>query len=140
MRILHVISSIDSRGGGPAVALLGLAKAQRGAGLDVAVLATWRKGASQDIADELTAGGIHVTRVGPAKGPLRRHRQIAPALRAEMSNADVVHIHGIWDEVQHQAAVTARQLGKPYIFTPHGMLTPWSLNQKWLKKKIYLML
>ena len=140
MRVLHVISSIDLRAGGPAVAMAGLAKAQRGAGLDVAVLATWRKGASNDVGDDLTHTGIHVTRVGPARGPLARHRQIAPALRAEMQQADVVHIHGLWEEVQHQAARVARKLGRRYIITPHGMLTPWSLRQKWLKKKIYMSL
>src|SRR4051812_8995411 len=140
MRILHVISSIDSRAGGPAIAMAGLAKAQKSAGMDVAALATWRKGSRQDIADDLTTAGIHVTRVGPAKGPLARHRQLAPGLRAEMPSADVVHIHGLWEEVQHQAAGIARSLAKPYIITPHGMLTPWSLAQKSLKKKIYLLL
>lgn len=140
MRVLHVISSIDLRAGGPAVAMAGLAKAQHSAGLDVAVLATWRNGANSDVGDDLTHAGIHVTRVGPARGPLVRHRQIAPALRAEMAQADVVHIHGLWEEVQHQAARIARKLGRPYVITPHGMLTPWSLRQKWLKKKIYMSL
>ena len=36
------------------------------------------------------------------------------------------------------AAVTARQLGRPYIMTPHGMLDPWSLSQRRLKKQLYL--
>src|SRR5439155_4804856 len=108
-------------------------------GLDVASLGTWRQGSAQDIADDLAAAGIHVTRVGPTVGPLRRHRQLAPALRAEMQNADVLHIHGLWEEIQHCSATIARELGKPYVFTPHGMLTPWSLRQKWLKKKVYLM-
>ena len=140
MRILHVISGMDSRGGGPAIAMAGLAKAQRAAGLEIAALATWTKGSNQDIADDLTAAGIHVTRVGPAKGALRRHPQLVPALRAEMNAADVLHIHGLWEEIQHQSATIARQLRKPYVVTPHGMLTPWSLRQKWLKKKLYLML
>ena len=52
MRVLHVISSVDSRAGGPAVAMSGLCKAQRGAGLDVSVLATWKQGQGQDLADD----------------------------------------------------------------------------------------
>lgn len=137
MRILHVISSIDPRDGGPATALSGLAKSQHAAGLDVAVLATYRQGAGTDIADDLTAGGIHIARVGPAHGPLHRHRLLASALRAEAAGADIVHTHGVWEEAQHQGAVAARQLAKPCVMTLHGMLTPWSLRQKWLKKKIY---
>src|SRR5438270_253900 len=53
MRILHVISSMDSRGGGPAIAMAGLAKAQHAAGLEIAALATWIKGSTQDIAETL---------------------------------------------------------------------------------------
>jgi len=46
----------------------------------------------------------------------------------------------VWEEVQHLAARQARQLRKPLVITPHGMLTRWSLNQKWLKKRLYLAL
>jgi glycosyltransferase involved in cell wall biosynthesis len=55
-----------------------------------------------------------------------------------MVENDVVHIHGVWEEIQHQAARIARAQRKPYIFTPHGMLDPWSLSQSRYKKLIYL--
>jgi glycosyltransferase involved in cell wall biosynthesis len=55
-------------------------------------------------------------------------------------DADIVHIHGLWEEPQHVAAGTARRLDVPYVFTPHGMLDPWSLRQsKWVKR-LYMLL
>jgi hypothetical protein len=39
MKVLHAISSLDHRMGGPAYALFGLAGHQRRAGLDVSVVA-----------------------------------------------------------------------------------------------------
>ena len=53
---------------------------------------------------------------------------------------DVVHIHGVWEEVQHRAARACQRLGVPYVMTPHGMLDPWSLAQGTLKKKLYIAL
>src|SRR5690242_19768852 len=76
MRILHVISQIDAKGGGPAVALLGLAIAQREAGLDVAVVSTFRDGEDNSSAETMRARGIDVRLVGPAVGALSRHPKL----------------------------------------------------------------
>lgn len=140
MRILHVINGVDSRAGGPTMAMAGLCKAQRDAGLDVSVLATFRAGQGRDLADDLIAHLVPVTTVGPTQGGLSNHPDLDAALRRAIGETDIVHAHGIWEQMQHSAARIARDLGKPYVITPHGMLTPWSLNQKWLKKKIYLLL
>ena len=140
MRVLHVISNDDSRAGGPAVAMSGLCKAQRAAGLDVAVLATFRSDSRHDLADELRAGGVDVTLIGPTHGPLAAHPQLAAAAQTAVAAADVIHIHALWESVQYEAAKSAQRAAKPYLFTPHGMLTPWSLRQKALKKKLYMAL
>jgi glycosyltransferase involved in cell wall biosynthesis len=139
-RVLHVIPGVDARSGGPAMAMAGLCRAQREAGLEVTALATWRAGEGRDIADELDHHGVHVTLIGPARGPLASHRHLASTLRGMIEAAEVVHAHGLWEDVQHHAARIARALHRPYLITPHGMLTPWSLGQKRLKKSIYLAL
>ena len=36
----------------------------------------------------------------------------------------------------HKVAVMCRKAGVPYVIAPRGMLEPWSLKQKWLKKRI----
>jgi glycosyltransferase involved in cell wall biosynthesis len=138
MRILHVASTIDPAQGGPVSVLAGLAPAQVGAGLDVSLLAPWGLGESVALAAKLRAAGVNVTLVGPAAGPLRRHPELAARVDAAVAGADVVHVHALWEEVQHRAAVTAYRQATPYIVTPHGMLDPWSLAQSRWKKKLYL--
>ncbi|CAN5559401.1 hypothetical protein BH10PLA1_BH10PLA1_00830 [soil metagenome] len=135
MRILHVISSLDRRAGGPPVVLAGLALAQSKLGAHVSVISTAAPEADRGLAHELREAGIDVTLVGPARGKFQRHPQIKSQLHRLITAADVVHIHTLWEEIQHQAAVISRRLGKPYVFVPHGMLDPWSLSQnRWLKR------
>ncbi|WP_255444013.1 glycosyltransferase [Robiginitalea sp. SC105] len=51
---------------------------------------------------------------------------------------DLLHIHTIWPISLHKSAVIARKNGIPYIISPRGMLEPWSLSQKFWKKRIAL--
>ena len=138
MKILHVISGIDRRGGGPATALIGLTQALAAQGADVTVAATWCQGDDLSAAEDLQKHGIHVELIGPCRRPLARHPQIKHLLKTLIAQADIVHIHALWEEIQHQAARVAYQLRVPYIITPHGMLDPWSLTQSKLKKKLYM--
>lgn len=140
MRVLHVISGISPVSGGTATTLVALARAQQRAGLAVGVFTTFLHGSADGTAERLRADGIDVTEIGPAAPPLQRHPAIAPRLRETVASHDIVHIHALWEDVQHQAARVARALAKPYVITPHGMLDPWSLNQSKWKKRIYLAL
>lgn len=49
---------------------------------------------------------------------------------------DIVHLHGLWSWSLHRCAVICRRWRVPYVIAPRGMLEPWSLKQKWLKKRI----
>ena len=49
---------------------------------------------------------------------------------------DIVHLHGLWSLALHRCAVICRRWHIPYVVAPRGMLEPWSLQQKWLKKRI----
>jgi glycosyltransferase involved in cell wall biosynthesis len=138
MRILHVISSLDRKAGGPPVALAGLARAQAKLDVSVSVVSTFAAGADMSLADELRSAGVEVTLIGPAKGKFQRHDEIVTTLSSLIAQADVVHIHTLWEEIQHQAATIARRRGVPYVFVPHGMLDPWSLGQRRWVKRAYL--
>lgn len=47
---------------------------------------------------------------------------------------DVVHIHGMWEYMLHRFARLCRQKGWPYIWSPHGSVTPWAMKFKRWKK------
>jgi glycosyltransferase involved in cell wall biosynthesis len=138
IKVLHVISGIDPRGGGPAEALRGLATAQAAEGMNVRVLATFAPGDDLGFAAVLQARGVTVRLIGPCRGPLCRHPDLATAAAETVAAADIVHVHALWEEIQHQAARAARLSGKPYLIRPCGMLDPWSLRQGRLKKSLYL--
>jgi glycosyltransferase involved in cell wall biosynthesis len=61
-----------------------------------------------------------------------RHR-VAELIR----NANGLHIHGIWEMHSMMATGIARNCRRPYIVSAHGMLEPWALNHKRLKKAFY---
>jgi glycosyltransferase involved in cell wall biosynthesis len=140
LRVLHVNSGVDPRQGGPTTAMLAMIHAQIDAGAGVTVAATFGKDFQSSAADQMRAIGADVHLIGPCSDLLAWHRMIKPTLKRLIAQADVVHIHGVWEEIQHQAARLARKQGKPYIFTPHGMLDPWSLSQGAKKKQWYLKL
>jgi glycosyltransferase involved in cell wall biosynthesis len=140
MRIVHVISGIDPRNGGPTNALIGLSSAQARAGLRVRVVATWQENDAFQSAKRLEERGVGVHMIGQAHGKLSRHPQIVPALTEELKDADLLHVHAVWEEIQYQACRVARRLRVPYVFTPHGMLDPWNMRKnKWMKR-LYLAL
>jgi glycosyltransferase involved in cell wall biosynthesis len=138
MNVLHVCSSIDPRSGGPVEALRGLTTAQVEAGLAVKVVATWRREDELKLADALRERGVLLSLIGPCWGPLGWHRHMKSIVKEAMKQVSVVHIHGLWEEIQHRAARLALQLGKPYLIRPCGMLDPWSLGQGRWKKALYL--
>lgn len=47
---------------------------------------------------------------------------------------DLVHIHALWSPILHQVAKWARRHKIPIVWSPHGMLTPWAMNNKKWKK------
>jgi len=55
-----------------------------------------------------------------------------------LRDADVLHIHGLWNATVWSAAAAARQEQKPYVLSPRGMLAPAALaHDKWRKKLVY---
>lgn len=138
MRILHAISGIDPRNGGPTNALIGLSSAQVRAGLNVRVIATWQEKDAFRSKDRLESLGVSVRMVGPASGKLSRHPDLAPVLADEVAQCDIVHVHAMWEEIEYQACRAARKARRPYVMTPHGMLDPWNMQKSRLAKSIYL--
>ncbi len=54
-----------------------------------------------------------------------------------VADADIAHFHGIWQVHTRVGSRIARQRHVPYLIAAHGMLEPWALRHKALKKQVY---
>lgn len=48
----------------------------------------------------------------------------------------IIHIHALWAPILHKVVKWARQNNLPVVWSPHGMLTPWAMHNKWWKKQM----
>lgn len=160
MKILHVISGISRDSGGPSRSSQGLVAAECRAGVDAWIYPfdgaePWIVGVrkfrvmSLEFRVQSRGQGIRPLRVfathRDASKPSDREAELGVKGQGENSlelgvenlkGFDLVHIHGIWDPRLHNVAKMCRAAKVPYIIAPRGMLEPWSLKQKWLKKRI----
>src|SRR5262245_17501013 len=81
MKILHVIWSMAVAEGGPPVALVGMAQAQRRAGLDAVVATTFASEEAGPFVASLRESGVDVLSIGPCSGALLRHSALAGQLQ-----------------------------------------------------------
>jgi len=136
MRICHIIPSLDPADGGPPVVVERLGAAQASLGAQVSIVYIERQGAEDRIANALSetpgAEGLSVR-------PLARGSRSAMAAAIE-PDTDFAHLHGLWTSMLATAAGICARRGTPYCIAPHGMLDPWSLSQKRLKKRLALAL
>ncbi len=136
--VVHVISSVDPRAGGTTTQLVSLVKAQVDLGMTVTVVSTYMADFDPSAAEEMQNAGAYIELVGPSTAVMAWHPKLSRVLRDVIVTSNVVHIHGLWEEIQHRAAVIARELGVQYLFSLHGTLEPWSMQQSRLKKQIYM--
>lgn len=122
MRVLHVITSLSRTGGGPARSSQGLVASLNAEGVEAWLMTLypsekpWIPGVDHFYQDTDFAAAV---------------QDVKP---------DIVHLHCLWSPALHRCAVLCRKLNIPYVIAPRGMLEPWSLKQKWLKKKLALWL
>ena len=118
MRTLHVIPGISRQSGGPSRSVQGLV-----AGLNAAGVETWLMTINRG-EEPWVEGVAHFANGRPFENVLL------------MVKPDIVHLHGLWSVELHRCAIICRRWPVPYVIAPRGMLEPWSLQQKWLKKRI----
>jgi glycosyltransferase involved in cell wall biosynthesis len=144
LRVVHVCAYFAPAFvyGGPPRSILGLCRAQRDAGVDVRVVTTTANG-DADLDGAIVARGEYdgvPVRYCARAWP--RSIFYAPSLQnvvaSELTGADVLHIHGLWNATVWSAAAAARQQRKPYVLSPRGMLAPAALaHDRWRKKLVY---
>jgi glycosyltransferase involved in cell wall biosynthesis len=143
MRILHAIISMDPAGGGPPIMAARLAAAQASLGCQTRIVSYQYPAAQRRIAAALQGiPGIAGVKLDDLPPPSPMERLFASGVghlvQPMLADVDLVHLHGVWDPLIYAVSRLAAKAGKPYVLTPHGMLDPWSLSQKRLKKRIAL--
>lgn len=144
MRILHVIPSLASRGGGPAKAVIEMCRELLRRGEDVEIYTT-----DSDIDGRLevplgravSVRGVSVTYF---KASLNNYYKIslsiAAALKSTLPRYDLVHINSLYQFSSTMAACYCRRYGIPYIIRPHGTLDPYLYRRHRFRKSVYELL
>lgn len=122
MRVFMSGASFRAEYGGPAVSVPRLASALAAHGVSVTL---WAADGSRPQSAAVDGHGAVTFREGP----------LLEALRQD-GRPEIIHDNGIWLRHNHAIAVAAREMGIPRVVTPRGMLEPWSLAHRFLKKRV----
>lgn len=138
MKILHVIDSVFKAGGGTSEVVPRLCEALVAAGQSVR-LVTGGGDAPSNAALKACKKGVDIrfcpTKCVPYFSFLRATEQFKNELHAGSAWADIVHVHGLWQDPSWVAIKRTRHEGKPYLMQPHGFLEPERLKiSKWKKR------
>ena len=135
MKLLHVLASVDPRGGGPleGVRQRGLRLEQLGHSVEVVTL--------DDPAASFVQGfPLKVHAVGPPLSSYRYSAALVPWLRAHAAGYDAIIVNGLWQYHSFAAWRVLKSMKLPYFVFTHGMLDPWfkrTYPRKHLKKWLY---
>ncbi|MEX1316704.1 MAG: glycosyltransferase, partial [Synechococcaceae cyanobacterium] len=150
MRVLHVIPSVSPLRGGPSVAALEMVAALRRAGVDARLLTTDDHGPGRlgdlPIGQWTEHQGVPVLALRRWASSLAAVREFAIApglrrwLRANGCGFDLLHVHALFSYPSTTAMAFARGAGIPYVVSTIGQLCVWSLQQRSLRKRLYLRL
>lgn len=135
MNILHLVSTVDPRSGGPieGVRQSGLAMAALGHQIEVASLDPIDVPYVRDFPLPLHA-------LGPARGHYGYCARYVPWLHDHAARFDAAIVHGLWQYHGLGARRALRAAQVPYYVYTHGMLDPWfrrTYPLKHLKKWAY---
>jgi glycosyltransferase involved in cell wall biosynthesis len=140
MRVWHVISGIAPELGGPTAALQGLVGAQVRAGLHVGVLATAGSQSGLDNAESFRRLGADCVVYGLTRGKFGRFPELRRRVDEHLSDAAVVHVHAMWEDVQHHAARVCSARGIPYVWRPANAISSPSMRKSGWKKRLMLLM
>ena len=139
MRVLHIIPSIDLSQGGPSRTAVNLANSL--ASIDDCILCFYTYSSHSSNCLQLSDKILAFFQYRRFRLPyfifsdFFRVRKII-----KEHKIDIVHIHGVWHWMGHCSAKAAFFENVPYVVQPRGMLEPWALQYRRLKKIIALTL
>ncbi|MGG0750481.1 glycosyltransferase [Priestia megaterium] len=129
MKILHIISNLATRYGGPSQAIQGMTKSLANLGHQVTIFTTNQDG--KGTLDVPIGKSIYQDKVEFKYFPIQNPKffgtslMMAKALKNEIRQFDIVHIHSLYLFHGAVAAYYCRKYNIPYIVRPHGTLDPF---------------
>jgi glycosyltransferase involved in cell wall biosynthesis len=143
-RIVFLTTSLSRSSGGPFLSVSGLAEAvAKDGGVNVSVVGAYANPSLWN-EDQLQWSGTPIKAM--AYGGLRSVPPLRDELAATLAsdachdtNA-LVHLHGLWDAASLALALLRNRLECPLVVSPRGMLEPWALAQRGIKKTVALRL
>jgi glycosyltransferase involved in cell wall biosynthesis len=143
MKILHIIPYIDPKYGGPSVVVQDMAQASKVKGNEVHIATTYDPFSCSSIINDESSikAGIFIHKFKNTF-PHSWFRSITMKnwLLKNILEFDLLHLHVPFTGPFFYGANSALISGRPYVVTLHGVLDPWSLQQKTWKKIPYFYL
>ena len=138
MKVLQVVPSLAPEWGGPVKVVNELAGALEVIGVSSEIISAQgrRVGNPETVTNDIP---IHLFETGPLARLWTAHTPgLKKTLARKIPDFDLVHIQELWHYPGYIASKIARSRNVPYIVTIHGELNEWNLQQKRLKKQIYM--
>ena len=135
-RFLEVVSTLDPRLGGISTVVPRLsAELADTSALEVELCFFGRPTECEYAA--CSDRGLPMSSWSPERSSWIIDTTLRKTFREVIRASDGIHIHGLWETASTVASHFARALKKPYVLSAHGMLEPWALSNKALKKRVY---
>ncbi len=137
LNILHVTPSMSPQWGGPVAVVSQLIPALSDEGIhcEIATASGHRVGHDPASLRDVPTHVFHANL--PARIWTAYSKDLTRFLDENITQFDLVHAHEIWHHPAYAAFQAARKNAVPYILTPHGELSEWSMRHKRWKKRIY---
>ncbi|MBV5329443.1 MAG: glycosyltransferase [Chlorobium sp.] len=140
MDIFFTIADIAPESGGPSRSVPSIAKhlsMQNGMNVSLLALdsASYRSPPAENFNFAVNYFPFDDSRLGKLRSILRMRGHLSDQVKAHVGSS-IIHDQGIWQLNNHAAVAVAKKTATPIIVSLRGMIEPWSMSQKKLKKKI----
>jgi glycosyltransferase involved in cell wall biosynthesis len=144
-KVANIINTFNSKSGGPPRTVSLIAEAGNGYWKADLFTTEYREPAADTLLVKEFPGHVNVLPSGAHTilGGMAMMAGFSRAYRSQLTKGispDLVHLHGMWNPFLAAFARTAKANRIPYIVAPHGMLEPWSLKVRALRKSLALKL
>jgi glycosyltransferase involved in cell wall biosynthesis len=135
MHIFNTIANLDSAAGGPSRSVPNLAREISRLGISVNLKSIGNSAIRADDGYKLELYPHKDTAFSKLKAIARMRHDLIRQVREQAGTA-IIHDHGIWLLNNHVTVGVARKTKTLLTLSPHGMLAPWAIDHKALKKKM----